>query len=111
MADTVIDGVFKLIKKLGSGSMASVMLAEADLEKFDYTTLFAYTQVQAQTHVDKRKQAEELAETLRGKPLDAETMRTILDAQNIPIPGKKVAIKIATQEGYLPRFEGEWKNL
>lgn len=111
MSSKVIDGVFTLTKRLGQGSMSVVMLAEADLEAFDYTTLYAYTQVQGSNHIDRRQKAENLAESLRGKPLDPQTMRTILSAQGIPIPDKSVAIKIATQEGYTPRFEGEWKNL
>ncbi|MFP4029414.1 MAG: hypothetical protein ACLFWL_16630 [Candidatus Brocadiia bacterium] len=47
MAETiVIDGVYVLKEKLGKGGMASVYLAEVDLTRFDYTTLYAYTQVE-----------------------------------------------------------------
>ena len=108
---TVIDGVYVLQKKIGSGGMGAVYLAEVDLARFDYATLFAYTQVQAPTHTERRQKAEQLAGELRGKNLDLATVRTILEAQHIPIPGRQVAVKVATGTVDLARFEGEWKNL
>ncbi|MHC4884652.1 MAG: HDOD domain-containing protein [Planctomycetota bacterium] len=110
-ASRVFDEIYTLKSTLGKGGMAVVMLAEVDLNRFNYSTLYAYTQIQASTHVERRQQAEDLAASLRDKPLDPATMRTILEAQKIPIPGTEVAIKLATRDGDLPRFAGEWKNL
>ncbi len=106
-----IAGVYTLQKVLGKGGMATVFLADVELDRFDYSTLFAYTQVQGDTHTERRKKAEQLARSLEQKDLDPATMRTILQAQNIPTPGSQVAIKIATHNLDRARFAGEWKNL
>jgi len=108
---SVIDGVYTIKKKLGKGGMATVYLAAVDQDAFDYSTLFAYTQVQADTHTERRKKAEEVATQLVGKKLDPATMRTILQAKNIPIPEREVAVKLAAAGIDNSRFEGEWKNL
>lgn len=46
MATTVIDDVY-VLKKIGRGGMAAVFLAGVDLTSFDYSLLYAYTQVPA----------------------------------------------------------------
>jgi len=107
----IIDGVYALKKKLGKGGMAVVYLADVDLTRFDYTTLYAYTQVQGDTHTERRKKAESLAAQLKEKSLDLATMRVVLETQNIPLPAEQVAVKIATGQFDPARFEGEWKNL
>ncbi len=112
MTKTVVfDNIYNIRQKLGKGGMSTVFLAEVDLSKFDYSTLFAYTQVQADTHTKRRKEAEKLARSLRGKHLDPATMHTILRAQNIPVPGREVALKVATHNVNHKRFAGEWQNL
>ena len=108
---TIIDGVYALKEKIGEGGMASVYLAEVDLARFDYTTLYAYTQVQGASHSERRENAEGLAKELKSKSLDLATMRVILETQNIPIPNNNVAVKVLTGREGVDRFEGEWKNL
>lgn len=107
----IIDGIYVLKKKVGKGGMATVYLGEVDLLRFDYTTLYAYTQVQGKSHTERRTKAEVLAKDLRTRTLDLATMRSILEAQSIPTPGKQVAVKVATGGSDPSRFEGEWKNL
>jgi serine/threonine protein kinase len=110
--NAVIDGVYTLLQRIGKGGMAAVHLAEVDLDKFDYTTLYAYTQVEGKSHTIRRFRAEELAQELKSrKHLDLSMMREILQAQNIPTPGRRVALKVAIGEIEPERFEGEWKNL
>ena len=108
---TVVDGVYVLKRKLGQGGMAAVYLAEVDLLRFDYTSLYAYTQVQGDSHLERRRKAEELAGKLTGKTLDPGTVRTLLTAQGIPVPGTQVALKVAIGEADTARFEVEWKSL
>ncbi len=108
---TIIDNVYTLRKKIGQGGFASVYAAEVDLERFNYTLLYAYTQVQADSHGQRRKMAEELAAKLEAKKLDTTTMRSILEAHDIPLPGNRVAIKIGSAQTHRGRFEAEWKNL
>lgn len=107
----VIDGAYKLIKPLGKGGMATVYLAEVDLSKVNYTLLYAYTQVQADSHAKRVELAEELSETLKDKDLDWKTIRSLLEAQNIPVPPRKVALKLAHQGIRSERFDDEWKYL
>ncbi|MHC4870489.1 MAG: serine/threonine protein kinase [Planctomycetota bacterium] len=109
--NTVIDDVYVLKKELGKGGMATVYLAEVDLSKFDYTTLYSYTQVNGDTHTEKRSKAERMAETLKEQGADLATMRMVLEAQSIPVPGSQVAVKLSAADGDITRFEGEWKNL
>ena len=67
---TSIDGVYTLRQQIGRGGMAVVCLADVDLTQFDYTTLYAYAQVQGATHLERRRGAEELARELATKVLD-----------------------------------------
>jgi len=110
---TVIEGVYALRERVGSGGFAEVRRADVDLERFDYTTLYAYTQVQGNTHIERRRRAEEFSRRLAEQDLDVATIRAILAAAGIPVPGDVVAVKIATLKlkGDLDRFEAEWKNL
>lgn len=110
-ADTVIDEVYTLRGLLGEGGMATVYRADLDQERFDYTLLYAYTQVQGATHGDRRRNAETLAEKLTGKTLDTDTIRTILEAHGIPLPPPEVAIKIGKGGMDDARFESEWRTL
>jgi TPR repeat protein/serine/threonine protein kinase len=91
--------------------MGIVYLAEVNLDRFDYTTLYAYTQVEADTHLERRAKADELTKRLRTCPMDSITVRRLLQAQNIPVPGQYVAIKISSPHGPAQRFTSEWQYL
>ncbi len=107
----VIDGVFTIEKEIGRGGMAVVYLAQVDFDRFDYTTLYAYTQVQADNHAARRRKAEDLAKRLKERRLDLATIRAVLEEQAIPLPPLRVALKLAAADHDVVRFEGEWKNL
>mgnify|MGYP000313861578 CR=1 FL=1 len=107
----VIDGVFTIEKEIGRGGMAVVYAAQVDLERYDYTTLYAYTQVQAAQHAERRRKAEEMARKLKERRLDPATIRAVLEAHGIPLPPPRVALKLASPDHDVARFEGEWKNL
>jgi serine/threonine protein kinase len=107
----IVGGIYTLRKKIGQGGMASVYYAETDLERFDYTILYAYTQVQADNHSQRRVKAEEFAARLNDKELDLGTVRAILEAHAIPLPDRNVALKVGATRVDLDRFEAEWKNL
>lgn len=106
-----IDNAFTIRELLGEGGMAKVFLAEVDPDAFNYTLLYAYTQVQGETHAIRRAAAETLAQKLARQPLDPNTVRAILEAHGIPLPGSTVALKISKPEGDRERFEAEWRNL
>ena len=108
---TVIDGVYTLAERVGEGGMAEVYRAEVDLARFDYTSLYAYTQVQGATHAERSRKAEAFALDLRGKTIDRDTVRAILEAHHIPLPGQVVAIKLSKGDIQQARFESEWKLL
>ena len=108
---TVIDGVYTLIEQIAEGGMAVIYRAEVNEDAFDYTRLYAYTQVQGRTHAERQQRAAELASTLANEQLDRNTMRTILRAQRIPLPPSQVVVKVAKAEMDVARFEAEWQNL
>jgi serine/threonine-protein kinase len=107
----LIDGVYAVKEKIGEGGMAAVWRATVDLTRFDYTLLYAYTQVGGATHGERRERAEAFRRELDGKPLDLQTVRAILEAHKIPLPPGEVAVKVAKGEADIPRFEAEWRNL
>lgn len=111
MSAHIIDNAYKLIRPIGEGGMATVYLAEVDISKVNYTLLYAYTQVQAESHSKRVELAEELAKSLEGEELDWKTIRKLLEAQKIPVPPEKVALKLAHQGIRPERFEDEWKYL
>jgi serine/threonine protein kinase/TPR repeat protein len=108
---SIIGGVYRLQRQLGSGGMGTVHLAEVDLNRFDYTKLYTYTQVQGATHRERRAKADELARRLQACPVDPLTVRRLLQAQNIPVPGQYVAIKLSAPHGPAQRFTSEWQYL
>ena len=108
---TFIDGVYVLTREIARGGMSVVCEADVDLNRFDYTTLYAYTQVQGAAHVERRRKAEGLAKELHGRPLDPATVRNLLEAHGIPVPGPTVAVKVGRDDIDPARLEAEWKNL
>ena len=91
--------------------MASVYLADVDISKVNYSLLYAYTQVNEDSHAKRIQLAEELAGSLKDKNLDWKTVRTLLEAQDIPVPPKKVALKLAHKDSKPKRFQDEWRYL
>lgn len=110
-AGTVVAGIYTLREPLASGGMAEVWLADVDLGRFDYTTLYAYTQAVGTTHVERRKRADSLVRNLRAHNLDTEAVRSVLMSSGVPIPAEQVAVKIAFDGSQPARFEAEWKNM
>jgi serine/threonine protein kinase len=108
---TNIEGVYTLKGRIAEGGMAVVYRATVDLDAFDYTRLYAYTQVRGQTHAERQQQAARLARTLAAERLDRDTVRTILKAHDIPLPQGEAAVKVAKNEMDPVRFEAEWHNL
>ncbi len=107
----VLDNIYTLGKKIGDGGMAEVFLADVNLDNFDYTMLYAYTQVQGDNHIERFQNAEAFARELQGQDLDVKTVQTILKAHKIPLPEGKVAIKLAKDGLNNDRFMAEWKGL
>lgn len=107
----ILDGVYSLRKKIAEGGMAVIYLADVNLDAYDYTRLYAYTQVQGKTHVERQSQAARLAQTLAGETLDRETVRAMLKAHDIPLPPSLVVVKVAKEVMDPLRFEAEWQNL
>ena len=108
---TVIEGVYTLREKIAEGGMAVVFTADVNLNRFDYTKLYAYTQVQAEIHTERVKKAEAFAGALAEKPLDVPTVRAHLESHGIPMPGSEVAVKVSEGDIAQERFEAEWRNL
>jgi serine/threonine protein kinase len=108
---TVIDGVYTLLDQIAEGGMAVVHRASVNLDAFDYTRLYAYTQVKGRTHAERQQRSAELAQSLAGQKLDRDTIRAILQAHSIPLPPPMVAVKVAKANMDPLRFEAEWRNL
>jgi serine/threonine protein kinase len=104
-----IDNAFTIIKEIGRGGMASVYLAEVDHSTVNYTLLYAYTQVNG-THSEKVRKANELAKQLEGK-IDRTSIMNSLESNNIQMPSKYVALKLAHEGIRNQRIEEEWKYL
>ena len=107
----VIDGVYTLVGKLAEGGMAVVYRASVNQHAFDYTRLYAYTQVSGRTQAERQLQAHRLATSLAAEALDRSTVQAILRAHRIPLPGAIVAVKIAKDDSEPERFDAEWQNL
>jgi len=108
---TVIEGVYVLKEKIAEGGMAVVFRADVDLNRFDYTKLYAYTQVKGDTHSERVRKADAFAAALAEKPLDVSTVRALLESHGIPVPGPVAAVKVSKGEMSEKRFEAEWRNL
>jgi serine/threonine protein kinase len=106
-----IDGVYTLRRKVGEGGMAEVYHASVNLETFDYSLLYAYTQVDGKTHADRQEAARELVKRLDRRALDPWTVRALLEAQHIPVPAVDASVKISKAGADVERFKAEWQYL
>ena len=109
--DEPVDGVYWVKERIGEGGMAEIYRVEVDLDAFDYSMLFAYTQADGETHAQRQAQARELNRKLEKKDLDPNTVRAILEAQRMPVPGKVAALKLAKPGADRGRFDAEWQYL
>jgi tetratricopeptide (TPR) repeat protein len=91
--------------------MATVYRATVNLDAFDFTMLYAYTQVNGADHAERCHNADKFAANLASRDLDIQTIRTILEAHGIPLPEGDVAIKLANSAVDEARFHSEWRNL
>lgn len=110
-SNSTIDDVFTLKRRIGIGGMASVYEAEVNLDSFDYSQLYAYTQVQGENHRDKLTKVNLMSQKMKHFDLDHNTIRQILELHGIPIPGKKIAIKWSKPNMNQARFMAEWRSL
>jgi len=107
----IIAEIFTLKKVIGVGGASKVFSAEVNLKKFDFSRLYAYTQVQGSNHSDRLNKANEMVEEISNLELDPSTIKQILKLQKIALPHKEVAIKISKPNSSIEMFESEWKNL
>lgn len=103
--------VLTLKKIIGVGGASKVFSAELDLKKFDFSRLYAYTQVQGSNHSARLNKANTMVEEISDLKLDKNTIKQILKLQKIALPHKEVAVKISKPDSSPEMFEAEWKNL
>lgn len=111
LLNALIDGVFAINKRIGVGGMSKVYQADVDLGRFNYSQLYAYTQVNANSHKEKLERSIEMCKQMDEMNLDLKTVRKILMLQKIPVPQGKVALKIANDDAKFDRFHAEWRSL
>ena len=109
--DDPVDGVYLIKERIGEGGMAEIYRVEVDLDAFDYSMLYAYTQADGETHAQRQAQARELNRKLEKKDLDPDTVRGILEAQGMAVPGRVAALKLAKSGADVERFDAEWQYL
>ena len=83
-----IENVYTKNSVITKNALFTIYEAEINLDKFDYDMLYAYTQVNGLTLNKRALEAEKFAQKLSEKNLDSQTIRTILETQNIKLPSK-----------------------
>jgi len=106
-----ISEAIKLKNLIGVGGASKVFAASLDLKKFDFKKLYAYTQVQANTHSARLNKVGAVVEEISNLDLDSSTIKQILKLQNIALPHKEVAVKVSKDGISEELFEAEWRNL
>ena len=86
-----IENVYTKSSVITKNALFTIYEAEINLDKFDYDMLYAYTQVSGLTLNKRALEAEKFARKLSEKNLDSQTIRTILETQNIKLPSKSAA--------------------
>ncbi len=81
-----IENVYTKEGVITKNALFTIYKAEINLDKFDYDMLYAYTQINGLTLKKRALEAEKFAQKLSEKNLDNQTIRTILETQNIPLP-------------------------
>ena len=83
-----IENVYTKDGVITKNALFTIYKAEINLDKFDYDMLYAYTQVNGITLNKRAFEAEKFAQKLSEKNLDNQTIRTILETQNVALPPK-----------------------
>ena len=91
-----IETVYTKEGVITKNALFTIYKAEINLDKFDYDMLYAYTQVTGLTLSKRALEAEKFALKLSEKNLDNQTIRTILETQNIELPPKSATFIEAT---------------
>ncbi len=100
-----IDSVYTRDGTITENALFTVYKAEINLDKFDYDMLYAYTQVSGLTLDKRAEEAEKFAQKLGEKNLDNQTIRTILETQNIELPPKSATFIKSTSNFETDFFE------
>ncbi len=105
-----IENVFTKEGVITKNALFTIYKAEINLDKFDYDMLYAYTQVNGLTLKKRALEAEKFAQKLSEKNLDNQTIRTILETQNISLPPKSATF-IESVNSFDPDFFHSKHNL
>ncbi len=91
-ADPRIEEIYSIETNISSDVLAEVSAVRAELDKFDYGQLYAYAQVNDDDLQRRAETAVRFAEKIAQKQLDNETIRTILESQQIVLPQSELLL-------------------
>ena len=81
-----IESIYSQIDLIIKNPLFNLYKSKINLNNFNYDMLYAYTQVGGITLTKRTLEAEKFAKKLSEKNLDNQTIRTILETQNIKLP-------------------------